>query len=673
MIIRRLRLSNIRSYEKGEIVFPEGSVILSGDIGAGKSSALLAIDFALFGLQNELTGAALLRHGTDEGDVELDFELEGKEFTIKRTLKRSKRGVGQKTGFIISDGVQKDLSAQESRAYILDLLGYPAEALKKDSALLYRYTVYTPQEQMRSVIEAKETERLELIRRLFAMDRYARIADNASTYALELRGRARELLGTVSDLPEKEKRKEEITKESELAKSELSRINDEEKSARELLLKRKKALDELAKEAQGVSVLKEEYASLKTDFDYKKSAGLRAKSEVARSKEQIKALLAKELELGKVPAPKTGEKEASEHIRELLKTDNSLLSETSSLKTKIDPLMRILDNGQCGTCGQSVSDPKTFREGIELMREQIKLAEKKREEIKISLAGLERERLLVGRYALAKSELETLALQKKDLSKNLQIAEAESKELLLGQKELAEKINVIASKINSSDVPKRQKELSGAYDAAAAGLRKSEIAKSAITTKIESLDSQLKLYGAEIGKKKEKKKEMEDCQRMAQWTGNFFAPLMATIEKHAMATISQEFGLLFSKWFSMLVEDDSLSARVDETFSVVITQDGFDTQYEFLSGGERTAIALAYRLALNRAINTLTEHIRTKDLLILDEPTDGFSGEQIDSVRDILNELACKQVIIVSHDQKVENFVENVLRFDKKDGISRIL
>jgi exonuclease SbcC len=85
-----------------------------------------------------------------------------------------------------------------------------------------------------------------------------------------------------------------------------------------------------------------------------------------------------------------------------------------------------------------------------------------------------------------------------------------------------------------------------------------------------------------------------------------------------------------------------------------------------LSGGERTAVALAYRLALNQVINSLLSRIKTRDLIILDEPTDGFSDQQLDKMRDVLGQLNAKQLIIVSHEQKIESFVENVIRFRKE-------
>ena len=51
MRIRKIKLENIRSYQNEEVTFPSGSTLLSGDIGSGKTSILLGIEFALFGLQ----------------------------------------------------------------------------------------------------------------------------------------------------------------------------------------------------------------------------------------------------------------------------------------------------------------------------------------------------------------------------------------------------------------------------------------------------------------------------------------------------------------------------------------------------------------------------------------------------------------------------------------------
>ena len=59
-------------------------------------------------------------------------------------------------------------------------------------------------------------------------------------------------------------------------------------------------------------------------------------------------------------------------------------------------------------------------------------------------------------------------------------------------------------------------------------------------------------------------------------------------------------------------------------------------------------------------------------MIILDEPTDGFSEQQLDKMREVLQQLNVKQLLLVSHEQKIESFVENIIRFKKENGVSRI-
>ena len=67
----------------------------------------------------------------------------------------------------------------------------------------------------------------------------------------------------------------------------------------------------------------------------------------------------------------------------------------------------------------------------------------------------------------------------------------------------------------------------------------------------------------------------------------------------------------------MLMEDENIDVRVDEEFTPVIIQNNYETDITNLSGGEKTSVALAYRLALNKVINDLINNIKTKDLIIL--------------------------------------------------------
>ncbi len=152
---------------------------------------------------------------------------------------------------------------------------------------------------------------------------------------------------------------------------------------------------------------------------------------------------------------------------------------------------------------------------------------------------------------------------------------------------------------------------------------------------------------------------------------NNFYNLAKFTEKNILIALRKEFTKIFNKWFSMLTTD-SFEVFLDENFSPVIVHNEFELNYEFLSGGERTAVALAYRLALNQLINSVLSKIKTHDVVILDEPTEGFSEQQLDKMRDMLRELNVKQLLIVSHETKIEGFVDHVIRFRKINGVSSI-
>src|SRR3989338_2299914 len=190
MIIKKVRIKNIRSYEDQEFIFPRGSTLLSGDIGSGKTTILLAIEFALFGLQPSQKANALLRNDRETGEVSLDLEIDGKEITINRTLKKSKKSISQDYASIIIEDKKYEESVTEIKSKVLKLLNYPQEFAKKTN-MLYKFTVYTPQEEMKNIILETDEARLNTLRYVFGIDRYKRIEENTSIIASKLREKIR--------------------------------------------------------------------------------------------------------------------------------------------------------------------------------------------------------------------------------------------------------------------------------------------------------------------------------------------------------------------------------------------------------------------------------------------------------------------------------------------------
>jgi exonuclease SbcC len=168
----------------------------------------------------------------------------------------------------------------------------------------------------------------------------------------------------------------------------------------------------------------------------------------------------------------------------------------------------------------------------------------------------------------------------------------------------------------------------------------------------------------EESKKYEKKFNL--VSQYKEWLESFFIPAVIQIEKQVLLSILQNFNETYRRWYSILVEDQSKESRIDENFTPIEQEIGY------LSGGEKTSIALAYRLTLNSLMRKETDSMKS-NLLILDEPTDGFSKNQLGKIREVLDELKSEQIILVSHEKELETYVDNIFQISKQDGISKIV
>lgn len=175
-----------------------------------------------------------------------------------------------------------------------------------------------------------------------------------------------------------------------------------------------------------------------------------------------------------------------------------------------------------------------------------------------------------------------------------------------------------------------------------------------------------------IEESKKWQKKFNLVSQYKEWLESFFVPTIIQIEKQVLLSILQNFNETYRRWYSILVEDQSKESRIDENFTPIVSQDGYEQEIGYLSGGEKTSIALAYRLTLNSLMRKETDSMKS-NLLILDEPTDGFSKNQLGKIREVLDELKSEQIILVSHEKELETYVDNIFQISKQDGISKIV
>ena len=189
-------------------------------------------------------------------------------------------------------------------------------------------------------------------------------------------------------------------------------------------------------------------------------------------------------------------------------------------------------------------------------------------------------------------------------------------------------------------------------------------------TDFENNLKQIETFNKKIVELEEKVDRITFTDQIGLWLNQHFIPSLVQIESQVLVSLKYEFNKLFQKWFYLLMEAGDIDIEIDEFFTPVVNQSGYRLEVDSLSGGEKTSIALAYRLALNEIIRRMI--MFDDNLLILDEPTDGFSKEQLVQIKHVLEELTAAQVIIVSHEKELEGFVETIFRVAKESEKSQV-
>jgi exonuclease SbcC len=564
------------------------------------------------------------------------------------------------------------LSAAELKEKILEILGFNEPPNPKAQSVIYRYAIFTPQEEMKEILSKDADERLQTLRKALHIEDYQLARDNSEILAGYLKAQSGNLKASASDVEDK--------------RSSLKAVEDLITSDTETLGRRTMAEQKLQDKVEDVNGRLE-------DLRAQKEVLIRVGAMIPQLQKQLSDKL-KEKEDAKVDCDDASKKlqpiEDEIHHRQepkkpTEKSELQLTEELESLKlahagfeelthaidSKLHNYERVLNNRVCPICDRP-AEPLEFQEKITaeaLEKEKIdKKVTASREAITTTehllrdlteyhhsqeiLQGiLKQAAMLQDRKTSAVAREQQLSTEINELSNRLKEAQDESANL----KAVSEKLGKLESE--RDDVDAKLKSIGKEISEIEAGLRLRNQMKEDLKREIEAKQNRIS--------------KANTLDEYTIWLKGYFAPTLENIEKHVMVSFQQEFNQLFQQWFGLLVEDATKEARIDEEFTPIVEQDGYEHDVQYLSGGEKTSIALAYRLALNMMVRKVSTSMQS-NLLILDEPTDGFSREQLLKVRDILEEVACPQVIIVSHEKELESFANQIFRVSKEQGVSTI-
>jgi len=671
MIIKKLKLENIRSYKDQTIDFPAGKTLFEGDIGSGKSTILMAIEFGFFGLGSE-KAASLLRAGESNGSVGLLFESNGREYLVSRRLVRKKNTIAQEECFLKSPEEAKYYSVTELKEKILEILQFNEPADPKAQSVIYRYAIYTPQEEMKAILSYSPDHRLQTLRKAFGIEDYKTAGENVKSLSNEIRVRSKEFAAMALEVQLLKIKIEQLTASIAQKRQELASLSRDRARLSVLIENQKAKRDELRSTQLGLKEETGKADALLALIGEKEKEIREANIQIGSNNSRMKIIQPKIIEANALINPSIhGQAELKLEIQKLEEELKTLRNLETQIKVKFADYQAILDKGICPTCDREI-ESQGFAGVVEHKGIELKKAHENVDNTSARLSKTKSVLELKVHFDQTQARLSDHEKSLSEYQENIRIWQTKFEEASgaasKANSELA-KVRASVQKLQevNSDIINIEERIKKSEEE----LRQMEKSASSAEANIADWERQKGEHEATIEKKLQDKARSDKLNEYQIWVQDYFAPTLDLIEKHVMLNINQEFDSQFQRWFGMLVNDPGKQAKVDEEFTPVVEQDGIDQDVSYLSGGEKTSIALAYRLALNAIVQKVSTGMKS-NLLILDEPTDGFSKEQLSKVREILDDLDSPQIILVSHERELESFADQVIRVSKKNGVSTV-
>jgi len=690
MRIKAIRLENIRSHVDTRITFEEGFNCLIGGLGAGKTSVLYAIDFVLFGEPLGKTYAYLLRDGAPVGKVTLWFSHEGSDYVIMRGLRRLGTRIVQDVASLrfFKDG---EALAEKKASAI-------TEQVEKELGIdveLFREVMWIRQEQLKAILDMSPRERQKLLDALLGLEDFERAWAALRNYESYYK-REHELLSKDPDVLMAERLEEEharLTEELASISLELEELKPKLEEASEAIKKAEEAHGELERERKAYEELVRKRASVEAAIGEAEKTIKRLEREVELGKRRLEGLekereelVAKEVEYRRSLAltgldASTSLEEAEEALKAMEERIEGLSKRSAGLENEIEGTRRRLDiistESRCPTCLRFIDEDfrrdltaKLKRDLVKMehalgsLGEEIKALREKRASLANAIRGL---RLITSRkeglQARIEDERASLARAERDLDSTRMRLEMLKVEL----EALDEKL----SGFDMSALEEAREEL----EVRRRALLELEAREKELRARKELVRERLKDCERRLERMEEKRRRAERAAKLVQLV-RLLRSAYRGVQPHLRTEIVRLAGIYVQRVLDEISgpEGANVLVEIGQDYTPTVKVNGRERSIAHLSGGERTLLALAYRIGMGHLIMQARTG-RGLAFLMLDEPTEslGREDQSVDKLADAISRLrAVEQIIAVSHSEAFAERANHVIRVEKVDNVSRV-
>ncbi|MEK0348870.1 MAG: AAA family ATPase [Nitrosopumilus sp.] len=689
-MITSIELVDFLSHSDTKLEFENGVTVFVGDNGAGKSSIIDAITFALFGQHTRKSNKSLIKRGSNQGFTKIGFSINGRQYQAVRKID-SKGSLSAKFSEIIGDE-RIELAAGERKQFgesmtheIEKTIGLNFEKLKIASIV--------QQGELNAIINAKPKEFKELLNAIIGIDKLDVASESMKIVNKEFRKKIKEKIGY--DDTEIEKLSldlERYQKEIEEAKPEKNQLEAKQG-------KLQKEVDDLRKkvetEAPKIDKINQLGLRRKELIAYAKEAIHEIQHEINENESKIRdcegcfehASLKEDLE-SKI-------QKVEQAVEDTVKKIQELTNQTASLKEKqlLASKLQLKDN-KCPVCDSNVEKLNPLFQEKHLKQEMVLLKEKtiskekekdvynqKRKEFSEKLQNARDAEATLRAYSISnKEELKKIQVEIETKKQNIQEIPLTTNGSLLEISQIDSHTKIIFENILKLEI-----ETSGFKEQEFLNLKKlvnekqmslSQIDQQigAISEKISKGEEQINVIQYAISELKIVKEYVKGLDEIQINIFSRDGPVATSLRSWALNSISVK----ASEYLSLLNTKIQRILLSEKTRDVSITcySKNEVLELESLSGGEKVSVALALRLGMASLLGA-----SNLNLMILDEPTTHLDAERKKSLVSVLSQLSNisnsespMQFLIITHDAEIfeDSTVERIYRFESSEQGSKV-
>jgi exonuclease SbcC len=679
---------NFISHNTTLLTFNRGITIFVGHNGSGKSSAIDAITFALFGQHTRKTNKNLVRRGTESSSLNVRFSVGSKEYNAHRHLGNNGQSLLAKFDEVSDSGniVDRTVVSGERKQFGDSMSGEIAKTLGIDYKKL-KVGAIVQQGELSSIIESQPKEFKELLNSLIGIDRLDFAYQTMYEVVDSFRERLRDTNGGFDDKQIVSIRLAIEQKRAELKDSEsrLTRLEDHRDELNNLLrdteseIERMEPLILQGRELQATEESLIRYLNGRRAFIVQEIRRLEWLIKEAHESYQI--ISEKEEVIINLHMIRT----EIEDLENVIVQDEG---ENGRLRGLLEcaKRMEIKDGGKCPVCGSLV--PIKINKLFDAVTIQLEIKQKmiNREKMLAEKVCLKREeKIMEAREKRIESAEGFLASNCVNVQQDIINLESQ---LQCTKNDLV-KIPEILIKINnpreleidnfSKSLIDKITELRENIE----GLKMQEYTDSKLRrTRFSNqlVDINTKIGGIQIVIEECKKTiktsnkilfELEsavglldDLETIRQRVFSRDGPVALSLRSWALKVLSIKASEYLSM-FSIGISRIDLAEKARDVQIVCYGTSG-DIDMDSLSGGEKVAVALALRLAIAQMMSS-----NKLDFIILDEPTIHLDEERRKSLVRIISDSfkeglgPLSQIIIITHDAEIfeDSEVDRIYRF----------